>query len=914
MKGLHAVLQRLLAGLAVEVCRRPRTVLGLAGLAAAAAAYLSAFHLGVLNDTNALIDPKSPVLRYYLDYLKEFDTKDPMVVVLQGDDFEKNRAAADALAGPLRALPGVREVYYRNDLSKLKPHFLKYESLDRLQGILEQIRNQRSLLAKGTGGVSLNSLLDEGLGQFEELEKKRGGGGSLDGMSLYADRMVRELESLAKELSRPLAAGPATVSAMSEEEAEFERQLRLNEYLSFEDGRMVMLLLIPGSGDPASFSPHEKTIRAVRDILQATAPGHPGVRFGLTGEPVLMDDELKLSTKDMAIASSVAFVLISALFVVSYREIVRPLLAIASLLCALVWSLGFTVLTIGHLNIISQAFVLMLLGLGIDFGIQMLGRYEEERSKGLDVEAALAAALSSTGLAVLTGGGITAAAFFTMCFNEFRGLVELGVIAGSGILFCIVANLVVLPALLAWVDRRRHAVPDHFHRDARFGQRIEAAVFSRPRLALALAALVTVVSVVQIPRVRFDYNLLNLQSPGLESVRLAEYLSTTPALSFLYGVLVADDLDQARAKAARLESLPTVAGVNSPSKILPEGQPEKLTILAQIRRELDALRLPTGGSGRVDVVRARQQLDRLLTMSREGRTQAAKFRQADKRAAQAVEIFDRMIPILQQSVDALAALPAEEASRRLNRYQNELAGRMRREFEFLGKFDFAGQVTLTDLPPEALRRYISPSGKVLIEVNPRENVWDRDANERFVRDLRSVDPRATGTPVQNYTYIEVLKTSYVDAALWAFSAIVVLVFLHFLRPGPTLLTLLPLALGVVWTLGVMGWTGLPFNPANIITLPLIIGIGVAFGVYVVDRHREEGRVAVFTSSTGKAVVLSAATTVIGFGSMMLGEYRGLVSLGLLMSIGISFCFLASVLVLPQILVLADRRKNIRPKV
>ncbi|NJK92334.1 MAG: hypothetical protein HC904_11145 [Blastochloris sp.] len=218
-------------------------------------------------------------------------------------------------------------------------------------------------------------------------------------------------------------------------------------------------------------------------------------------------------------------------------------------------------------------------------------------------------------------------------------------------------------------------------------------------------------------------------------------------------------------------------------------------------------------------------------------------------------------------------------------------------------------LTLEDLPDEARQRYIAPTGRVLVEINPSENVWEREASERFVQDMRKVSPEATGTPVQNYTYIAILRDSYREAALFALAAILLTVGLHFRNLKHLALAMVPLIFGVIWTLGIMGLFGIQFNPANIITLPMVIGIGVAFGVYVVDRHLEEGKFALFGGSTGKAVFLSALTTIFGFACMMLGQHPGLVSLGLVMTLGVGFCFLSSAVILPQILVLMDGGKK-----
>lgn len=186
------------------------------------------------------------------------------------------------------------------------------------------------------------------------------------------------------------------------------------------------------------------------------------------------------------------------------------------------------------------------------------------------------------------------------------------------------------------------------------------------------------------------------------------------------------------------------------------------------------------------------------------------------------------------------------------------------------------------------------------------DVWERKPTEEFVGQLQSVAPEATGTPVMNLEYIDLLMESYVEAAFYAAGVVIVLVFFLFRRIQDVLLTLLPLAIGILWMFGMLGLFRIQLNPANIVTLPMNLGIGVAFGVYVVARYREEGKVRIFESSTGKAVVLSALTTLFGFGSMLFGEYRGLVSLGLVMSLGVLCTLISAVVILPQILSLMDR--------
>jgi predicted RND superfamily exporter protein len=211
-----------------------------------------------------------------------------------------------------------------------------------------------------------------------------------------------------------------------------------------------------------------------------------------------------------------------------------------------------------------------------------------------------------------------------------------------------------------------------------------------------------------------------------------------------------------------------------------------------------------------------------------------------------------------------------------------------------------------DVPPVLRRFFISPSGKFLLQVYPKEDVWQRDMQEKFVRDLRSVDPLVTGSPVQFYEYTSQLKQSVQSAALYAAGAIALLVFLHFHRVSSVLLALLPVALGFCWMVGLMGWLGISFNPVNIVSLILVIGIGVTNGVHILNRFAEEPQPNILARSTGKAVFVSALNTMAGFGSLLVAKHQGIASLGGVMAIGTATCVVASLALLPAVLTLLCR--------
>ncbi|WP_202213252.1 MMPL family transporter [Methylacidimicrobium sp. AP8] len=921
-------MKRLLVWLLVRMVRlaagRPGPVLSLAAVLTGLSAWVVATRLQVINDTNALIRSDSPIHRNYLAYRREFGAAEEYLITIRSPDPEMNRRAAQAVGEQLKRLePLVREVTYRFDFSGLERKVLLFLELDELAKIEAEVDGYvKALAAQPKMKLNIASVLSQANEKFQAsyLRKKE----NWTEFKPFIDRFVGMLNDMADALAQNPPPSDAAAKAKEKVQAgnvpdadlarlraeDIGKLLAEHEYISYEDGHLFLVTAAPGP-NALEGAGRTETVRKIREILKYTGADFPEVSFGLTGEPVLDEDQLEQSSKDSLHAAGLALALVALLFVLSYRALRRPGLGLLVLIMALLWSLAFGVLVVGHLNIISQAFVAMVLGMGIDFSIQIMGRYEEELAHGHSVAEALEITAAHTGVAVVTGGSTTAAAFFTMCFNDFIGLREFGIIAGSGILFCLAGSLLVLPAAYAWIDRRtdparlrENALRSHWSSPPWLNR----ALFRAPRTVLLLALLATAGGAWLAPRVGFDYNLLNLQDPTLESVKEEEALVNSPARAFLFALSIADDQKQAASRIAAFEALPTVSEVHSLSSILPEKQGEKQAIVRRIVERVQSIpidREPPAFNGQ----QVQKAVAELLAKSREGFAVAKRYVALAQQARDAVEVFGKLIPALERLDAVMASLPPNELNSRLRIANQRVFGSMQSGLSWLRSQDATRGVTIADLPPEIVHRYLSPHGKILIEVLPKENVWNREADVRFVRELRTVDPNVTGTPVQNYEYIELLRSSYVQAAEWAFVAIVILIFLRFQQVGYSLLAILPLGMAVLWTLGAMALFHVPFNPANIITLPLAIGAGVAYGIYTVDRFCESGNAALFSSSTGKAILLSGLTAVIGFGSLMISSYRGLFSLGLLMTISIGFCLIASLVVLPQVFWLVCRRRE-----
>ena len=900
--GAASWVDRCLHGWAKLIVHRRQRVLWIVLLLVVVCGGVTAARLVIRNNTLDLIRKDSPVFQKYLAYMEEFDVRDEIVVVLKSDRLKDSRDAANALAVKLNQEKGLDRVYYRHDFSPMSDRLLLLADEERLIGIRRQMEELATLVKGNKQALNLNGILGEASAKFNDPYLRKSS--NWQEFIPFIEEFVRNLKRLAKDLETP---ANAIEKKGLGELSEFEADLLKNEYLSLgEDGRTILMLLRPTKEEQKSATPFTGVIQRVRKVVQETQVEFPKVAIGVTGEPVLLDDELRQSESDMKIATLITLTLITIMFFFAYGEISRPLLALVALLASVVVTLGITSVTIGHLNIISQAFIVMLLGLGIDFGIQILGRYEEEMGRGKSSADSVEITLTTTGKALLTGGGTTAAAFYAMCFNDFTGLTELGWIAGSGVVMALVASLSILPALLLWRDRNGAKISLGKLRLDR-GAMWDRKLTSHPYLVLAVAAGITLIAWKQCQKVSFDHNLLHLQNPKMESVRLTRELLNMGDGSLIYGVIMADSVEQADDLAIQLRALPTVSKVRTLGDLVPRDQKKRMEEVSRIARVSGEITLGSGGESSVDVPKAKKDLEFLLESSQEGAKQAKQYLGLSGRARQAVATFEKLIPPLERAVAALDKLSLEEAKQRLARHQVKLVGSITQNLGWLKTQRGDRPLTVDDLPAELRQRYLSSHGKVLLEVVPAVDVWERKPNEEFVAEMQKIAPGATGTPVMNLEYIDLLMKSYIQASFYAAGVILLLIFLLFRNLKDLVLTLLPLGLGVLWLFGALGLFHIQLDPANIVTMPMILGIGVAYGVYVMDRYREEGGVRIFASSTGKAVVLSALTTLFGFGSMLFGQYRGLVSLGMVMSLGVIFNLISALVVLPQILALQDKR-------
>jgi hopanoid biosynthesis associated RND transporter like protein HpnN len=928
MSLIHRVLQRIMVWVARGVCACPGVIVIVGALLAAISLWIVLTRFNVVNNTSDLLSDKYEAKKDYVELRNDFGSDYRFIVLIQSDDPVKNRQAADDVGKYLATLtPQITTILSKIDFTNVKPRLLFTTPTDELEKIAQQLDDEVSVQKQTEDknqkiqqmALDLNSILSEANQKFDDkyLRQKE----NWPAFKKFVAQFVSILNKVAAQADgKTLAQEESKYSAGTSDLDDYDanEMLAQHEYFSLRDGKTVLVFAYTGEEEKDSDAPFSNTTEAIRQQLlkMQQQPEYQGVEMKLTGEPALDTDEMTATKIDTTKATCITLALIIGLFFVSYRTFLRPTFTFLVLIMAVLWSLGFALVVVGHFNVLSIAVIPMVLGIGIDFGIQILGRYEEELGHGETVQQAVMAALQHTGVAIITGGSTTAAAFFTLCFNDFVGLAELGIIAGFSMIFCITANLVVLPAVFLLRDRRRSAEQlkvQSSNSAWNFIRTWDRDMVRNPWLWIMISIVLSIACAISLPNLKFDYNLLHLDNQQAPSVQaLYEVMDASRndqgnQISTIYASVVANNIDEARDLSAKLSALPEVARVDSLLDLVPVDQDAKMPIIKRIVDSATALNVKPSVNKTVDIPRARQDVKSLLSQAKDGLVQAKGYAGVSSIAKDAVTAFSTMIPALAQADKALNSAPTDVIQKRFSASSTGAFTRMQTNMALLkGQLDDRG-LTLDDIPPQLKKLFLAPNGKILLQVYGKQDLWERAPDEEFTLAVLKVAPKATGTPVLNYYATELLRVSYLWAAVWAFVAIVVLILLHFQSFKYLLLTLTPLILAVLWRTGAMVWFGIEFNPANIVTLPLIIGIDVAFGVYIIDRYREDGKLSIFAGSTGKAIIMSSLTSLFGFSSLLISQFRGMFDIGQLMSLGIAIGLVTAIFILPQILVLLKPR-------
>jgi uncharacterized protein len=630
-------------------------------------------------------------------------------------------------------------------------------------------------------------------------------------------------------------------------------------------------------------------IQAIREDTESLAAAGAGVRFRLTGTEVLNFEEQQTVSVEGRVVGVASLALFTFAVYFALRSTGVVAAQVGALVASLVWTNAFAAAAIGQLNQVSAVFNVLVISLGGELGIHFCLRYAEAAASGLSRAEALVETARSIGSSLFSSAGTTSIGFLVFLPTDYRGVAELGLISGAGVLLSLVATLTVLPAILvlvkvprprpvrAWL-RRLERLPVRFARPVRWSA-----------LVLGIGAALLV------PRAHFDHNPIHLRDPDSPAVQAFRDLVARSEVTPWAIDVVMPDLARAEALAERVAALPPVERAITLADFVPEGQDEKRAVLADALMFLPPQPAPARRPSGTAQLEALTRLEDELAAG--DASEDPRQRASEARLAAALRRF-REGPGRGAPDGALARLEAN------------VVGTLPKQLADLAVSLAPERVTLESLPGELREQMLAADGRARIQVFPKKDVFVGKNLDEFMGAVTAVVPNASGSAVNLVSWGLVTSGAMEQALSVGLVCMFAFLFLLWRNLWDSVLAFFPLALASLLCVGAMELAGMPFNFANVIVLPMLIGMGIDNGVHLVHRHRTNpAEVDVLGTSTARAVFFAALTTVLCFGSLGFASHRGMAAIGQMLTLGVAATLVCYVVVLPAVLVWDDERRR-----
>lgn len=670
------------------------------------------------------------------------------------------------------------------------------------------------------------------------------------------------------------------------------------------DKTMILIMVEPKFNMIDDFKVVVDAVNGIDELVTETA-GKFEIQAGLTGSQVLGRDEMRALEEDSMTITLIALAGIFLLFVISFRMWVSPLLAIITVSLGVLWALGMAGILVDSLSMMTSMMGVILVGLGIDYSIHIISTFTEFRSTGLKTFSAMETALLKCGPGIMTGGFTTGTAFLAMMISDNKGMWEMGLVAGCGIVVTMIATLIILPTLLVMRERIlgkfncNRKVRDVSYKSLGI---IAETIGKQKKPAIVVLSVITGVLLWNGMNISMDYNYLNLEPVGLKSIELQEKMIEAFDLSSDYILFTVSDIDSARILTEKARQMETAGRVESITDYIPRPEDEsgQFHFVRNLRRSILDVSIKKNLT-KNDIKNYIDEIQRLELniIEFQGLAYLGNLDKVYEKSIHLVgEIDDSIkIGILTQLSELIET---EDIRYPITKFQQEFAGEFKSELLEMANYE---PLRLDNLPEEIKNRFIGNSGNVfLITVYPKQNIWE-DANflYQFTNEAEELSPAATGLPPIFVELMDIIVADGKKSTWIALLVIFLILLLDFRRIKYALYGMVPLVFGILWMVGIMSIFNLQLNMVNIMAIPLIIGIGIDDGVHILHRYKIEKNIHTVYRSTGKAVLLSSLTTMLGFGSLWFATYRGLGSMGIALFIGVGACFLSTLFILPVLL-------------
>lgn len=895
--------------LAYASARNPWRVITVAVVASILAS-IGLYHIPTYTSRTALLPKEDPTYQRYLRFTQNVGAASDLIVVLEGAPMGAMQAFADELGTALRTDPLISTASARFEVEFLYEHAYLLMPEDRFTQVEQGLNNLAEQGVDATSWGLTASLL--------ESERALARGPSLGGLDIDVPTAKDTLTVVRFVLSEWLryihegrSAKPTTWGALLAQLGN-TNAIEGQGYYTSRDGRTMLFMFVrpaSTSGEADVIAPLINQVRAVTDrqIAAWQGAGRQTPRYGLTGLPAIEYEEHQAISRDKLLTVATAGLAILLLVIFWFRSLRRVIYVFVPMGLGVLWNTGLTWVTVGHLSVLTSGFTAILFGLGVDYGIFLNSRIMEEFAAGGDDDRAtvIARGVAAAFPGLLTAGGATVLIFTSLITSHFTGFANLGVVASAGVALVVVATLVLQPALIAlWGPSTKDIAAAKPRPHKTGGWRLPRAASA---VLLAVAVVGASAGVWAGFHLGFDYDVLSLLPVDSEAAAYQRRMLATSDFQSDVIVVNAPDLARAKELAVGLRALPSVARVQSASDLVPVDSAERAARARRIGVTVDRL-FSRYGTSPITLTpqqfqRIRGLLEPLQSLMEDAEEQAFSAGHKDLIAA-----FEKIHPLADKLVEALKTDKARANSQLYFRALQADGIKLLRIFQ---AWQQAVPITIKDLPPVLKDRFVARDGSLVLYVFPARSTFEQGFLDTLLKEVYSVAPNATGFPTTHQVFSHMVVDSYHVSTLLA--ALVALLWMSLVLRSLRSIALaaLPLLVGGTWMLGLLYLIGFKYNYANIIALPLIIGLAVDYGVWFAHRRRElpEADAWQVARVAGRPILLAATTTLAGLGAITLASYRGIATMGQSLTIGLVCCLVAALLIAPALAHLLDKRRS-----
>ncbi len=859
----HGPITRSVVAVVMTCARRSYLVLVVATLLTVLCGWYAVRNLEINTNTDDFIDASVPWRQDEIAYNKAFpDQENQIIVVIDGVTPERAQEAADALDARIQGHPELfKLVVQPQGGAFFAKNGLLFQSPDEVKKAVGGLQRAQPILSIISADQSLRGVFDA----FQFIPKAVGARqGSLD-------QFAQPVTAMDDALANVLANKPAFFSwqnLLANGEKPQSQQLR----------KFVQITPVL---DYAALEPGAKPISFVKQAVEDLhLDAATGARVRITGQVPISDQEFSTVADGFGLNGLITAVVVLAIIYSALKSLKIVAAVFVTVMAGLAITFAAGLAMVGALNLISIAFAVLFVGIGVDFGIQFSVRYKAERYDHPAFMDALALGAAKVGRPLALAAFATTAGFYAFLPTAYRGVSELGEIAGTGMLIAFACSITILPALLAVIRPPAEREPVGYKFLAPVDDFIE-----KHRYVIVIGTLAVALAGTPLLRnLHFDFNPLNLDDQSSESISTLKDLMKDPNTDTQVISVLEPTLAAADATADKLRSLPDVARVTTLSDLVPADQDAKLALIAGAKRVLGPALDP---SRALDPPADEEDVDSIK------RTATAFQAAAQGQSGKGADAARRFASLADELANAKADVR--------QRARDALIPPLKITVQSLRDSLDASKATLDAIPANLRNMYQSTTtGQARIEVAPKGDPDNNETMVRFADEVKSVAPHASGQPVAIQSAGRTVKTAFLEAGAIAIGSIFVILWLVLKRVGDVLLTLVPLLLAAVVTLEITVLIEMPLNFANIIALPLLLGLGVAFKIYFVMAWRA-GTKKLLQSSLTRAVFWSALTTATAFGSLWASKHPGTSSMGKLMALSLVCTLAAAILFQPALM-------------